>query len=97
MRVRHPAPLRQPTIVVITVDTPTPFRMSDVMAWLDEQLGRLERTQLLLPYRRLKARIESLVTDQRYNFMFGSLSVQDTMSDVLAGCSAFPARAGPSA
>ncbi len=45
--------------VVITVDTPTPFRMSDVMAWLDEQLGRLERTQFLLPYRRLKARIES--------------------------------------
>lgn len=70
--------------VVITVDTPTPFRMSDIMAWLDEQLGRLERTQFVLPYRRLKARIESLATDQRYNFMFGSLSVQDTMSDVLA-------------
>ena len=46
------------------------------MSWLDEQLGRLERTQFLLPYRRLKARIESLATDQRYNFMFGSLSVQ---------------------
>ncbi len=69
---------------VITVDTPTPFRMSDVTAWLDEQLGKLERTQFMLPYRRLKARIESLVTDQRYNFMFGSLSVQDTMGDVLA-------------
>jgi hypothetical protein len=70
--------------VVITVDTPTPFRMSDVMSWLDEQLGRLERNQFLLPYRRLKSRIESLATDQRYNFMFGSLSVQDTMADVLA-------------
>jgi len=70
--------------MVISVDTPTPFRMSDVMSWLDEQLGRLERTQFLLPYRRLKARIESLATDQRYNFMFGSLSVQDTMGDVLA-------------
>jgi uncharacterized protein len=70
--------------MVITVDTPTPFRMSDVMAWLDEQLGRLERTQFLLPYRRLKARIESLAADQRYNFMFGSLSVQDTMGEVLA-------------
>ncbi|HMH65060.1 MAG TPA: ATP-binding protein, partial [Rhizomicrobium sp.] len=41
--------------LVITVDTPTPFRMSDVTAWLDEQLGRLERNQFLLPYRRLKA------------------------------------------
>ena len=81
--------------MVITVDTPTPFRMSDVMAWLDEQLGRLERTQFLLPYRRLKARIESLVTDQRYNFMFGSLSVQDTMSDVLARLFRVPGEGRP--
>ena len=81
--------------MVITVDTPTPFRMSDVTAWLDEQLGRLERTQFLLPYRRLKARIESLVTDQRYNFMFGSLSVQDTMSDVLARLFRVPSEGRP--
>jgi len=81
--------------MVITVDTPTPFRMSDVMAWLDEQLGRLERSQFLLPYRRLKARIESLATDQRYNFMFGSLSVQDTMSDVLARLFRVPGEGRP--
>jgi DNA helicase HerA-like ATPase len=37
-----------------------------------------------LPYRRLKTQIESLVADQRYNFMFGSLTVQDTMTDVLS-------------
>jgi DNA helicase HerA-like ATPase len=80
---------------VITVDTPTPFRMSDVIGWLDEQLGRLERTQFMLPYRRLKARIESLATDQRYNFMFGSLSVQDTMSDVLARLFRVPGNGRP--
>ena len=81
--------------LVITVDTPTPFRMSDVTAWLDEQLGKLERTQFMLPYRRLKARIESLVTDQRYNFMFGSLSVQDTMGDVLARLFRVPGEGRP--
>jgi DNA helicase HerA-like ATPase len=81
--------------VVITVDTPTPFRMSDVMAWLDEQLGRLERSQFLLPYRRLRGRIESLATDQRYNFMFGSLSVQDTMSEVLARLFRVPSEGRP--
>ena len=80
---------------VITVDTPTSFRMSDVTAWLDEQLGKLERTQFMLPYRRLKARIESLVTDQRYNFMFGSLSVQDTMGDVLARLFRVPGEGRP--
>jgi DNA helicase HerA-like ATPase len=80
---------------VITVDTPTPFRMSDVIAYIDEQLGRLERNQFMLPFRRLKARIESLVTDQRYNFMFGSLSVQDTMGEVLARLFRVPAAGRP--
>jgi DNA helicase HerA-like ATPase len=80
---------------VITVDTPTPFRMSDVIAYIDEQLGRLERNQFMLPFRRLKARIESLVSDQRYNFMFGSLSVQDTMTEVLARLFRVPAQGRP--
>jgi hypothetical protein len=70
--------------LAISVDTPTPFRMSDVTAFMDEQLGKLQRTQSMLPYRRLKSRIEALVSDQRYNFMFGSLAIQDTMGDVLA-------------
>ncbi len=71
-------------IAVITVDTPAPFRLSDVIAYVEEQLGKLERTRATLPHRRLKARIESLVADQRYNFMFGSLTVQDTMTHVLS-------------
>ena len=71
-------------MAVITVDTPAPFRLSDVIAYLDDQLGRLERTRANLPYRRLKARIEQVVADQRYNFMFGGLTVQDTMTSVLS-------------
>jgi DNA helicase HerA-like ATPase len=71
-------------MAVITVDTPAPFRLSDVIAYLEEQLGKLERTRATLPYRRLKARIEQLVADQRYNFMFGGLTVQDTMTTVLS-------------
>lgn len=66
-----------------SVETPTPFRLSDVIAFIDEQLGKLERAQATLPYRRLKMRIESLASDARYSFMFGSLTVQDTMSEVL--------------
>jgi hypothetical protein len=68
----------------LTVETPTPFRLSDVIAHIDEQVGKLDRTQLTLPYRRLRSRIETMVADQRYNFMFGSLTVQDTMSEILS-------------
>ncbi len=74
----------QETGAVISVDTPTPFRLSDVTAYIDDRLGKLERTHLTLPYRRLKTQIESLVADARYNFMFGSLTIQDTMTDVLS-------------
>ena len=38
----------------------------------------------LAPYKRLKARIETISRDPRYAFMFGSLTVQDTMAQVLA-------------
>lgn len=67
----------------MSVDAPTPFRLSDVLSFLDDQLGKLDRTQATLPYRRLKNRIETLASDQRYSFMFGSLTVQDTMTDIL--------------
>ncbi len=79
-RVRKTAEVQR----TITVDTPIPFRLSDVTAYIDDELGKLDRTRLTLPFRRLKTQIESLVSDQRYNFMFGSLTVRDTMTDVLS-------------
>jgi len=79
----------------ITVDTPAPFRVSDVIAYIDNELGKLERTRIVVPYRRLKQRIETLVADQRYNFMFGSLTVQDTMTDVLSRLFRIPNQGRP--
>ncbi|HUD53535.1 ATP-binding protein [Parvibaculum sp.] len=79
----------------ITVETPTPFRLSDVVSYIDEQLGKLERTQATIPYRRLRARIETLVSDQRYSFMFGSLTVQDTMTDTLGRLFRVPSEGKP--
>lgn len=67
-----------------TVDTPVPYRMSDLMAMIDEIMGRLNRPQNLAPYRRLANRIETIMGDARYQFMFGSVSVRDTMTEVLS-------------
>ncbi|HWA61979.1 MAG TPA: DUF87 domain-containing protein [Caulobacteraceae bacterium] len=69
--------------MIITVDTPAPFRVSDIIAYIENELGKLERTRMIAPYRRLKSKLETLAVDQRYNFMFGSLTVEDTMTDVL--------------
>ena len=68
----------------ITVDTPVPFRLADIVAYIEEQLGkRLDRSLNTVPYKRLKSRVETLVSDPRYSFMFGSLMIEDTMVDVL--------------
>jgi DNA helicase HerA-like ATPase len=66
-----------------TVDTPTPFRLSDLTGYIDEQLGRLERPYPTLAYRRLKLRIEALAIDPRFGFMFGNPNMEDNMVDIL--------------
>jgi DNA helicase HerA-like ATPase len=79
----------------ITVDTPTPFRLSDVVAYIDEHLGRLERVRSTLPYRRLISRIEAFIADPRYGFMFGSLVIEDTMAETLGRIFRIPAGGQP--
>lgn len=69
---------------ISTVDSPTPFRLSDLISYIDEQLGKLERSRPTLAYRRLRSRIEQLTTDPRYAFMFGNPNMEDTMVDILA-------------
>jgi DNA helicase HerA-like ATPase len=66
-----------------TVDTPVPYRISDLTALIDERMGRLENKRDLQPYRALKGRIEAVTQDGRYAFMFGSLTVYDGMAQVL--------------
>lgn len=66
-----------------SVDIPTPYRMSDVARMIDVHMGKLDAQKDLGPYKRLKARIESIIQDPRFAFMFGSLTVQDNLSDVI--------------
>lgn len=67
-----------------TVDTPVPYRISDLMALIDERMGKLENKKDLAPYRNLKHRIEGISQDARYAFLFGSLTVYDGMAQVLS-------------
>src|SRR5690606_17908494 len=67
-----------------TVDTPVPYRISDLTGLIDERMGKLENKKDLSPYRMLKARIDAISQDGRYAFMFGSLTVYDGMTQVLS-------------
>ncbi len=67
-----------------TVDTPVPYRISDLTGLIDERMGKLENKRDLAPYRMLKNHIETISQDGRYGFMFGSLTVYDGMTQVLS-------------
>ncbi|MDX2155354.1 MAG: DUF87 domain-containing protein [Hyphomicrobiaceae bacterium] len=67
-----------------TVDTPVPYRISDLTSLIDERMGKLENKRDIGPYRNLKTRFETLSLDPRYAFMFGSLTVYDGMAQILS-------------
>lgn len=78
-----------------TVDTPVPYRISDLTNLIDERMGRLENRKDLAPYRALKTRIETFVQDSRYSFMFGSVTVYDGMTQVLSRIFRVPVNGKP--
>lgn len=67
-----------------TVDTPVPYRVSDLTTLIDERMGKLENKRDLTPYRQLKQHIDAISQDSRFAFMFGSLTVYDGMAQVLS-------------
>ncbi len=67
-----------------TVDTPVPYRISDLTSLLDERMGKLENKKDLSPYRNIKQKIDQISQDPRYGFMFGSLTVHDSMAQILS-------------
>jgi DNA helicase HerA-like ATPase len=87
--------LRRATDVKYTADTPVPYRMSDVIAMIDERMGKLENKRDLSPYRNIKARLEAICADPRYAFMFGSLTVYDGMAQILGRIFRVPVNSKP--
>ena len=79
----------------ITVDTPVPYRLTDLHQLLDEAMGRLDKPESLTPYRWLKSRLEVLTADSRFAFMFGGISVQDNMVKILARLLRMPVNGRP--
>lgn len=68
----------------VTVDTPVPYRLSDVLRAIDAAMGRLEKPEHSIAYLRLKSRIEALSNDRRFAFMFSGMVVKDNMVEILS-------------
>jgi DNA helicase HerA-like ATPase len=73
-----------PKTTGFTVDTPVPYRLQDLVALIDERMGKLENRSSRMNFHRLIMRIETVRNDPRYAFMFENANVGgDTMADVL--------------
>lgn len=67
-----------------TVDTPVPYMLQDLIALIDERMGRLENRVGRMHYHRLITRIEAIRNDPRYGFMFENANVGgDVMGEIL--------------
>jgi hypothetical protein len=68
-----------------TVDTPVPYRISDVQRFLDMAMGSLNRPENVTAYQSVSARLQALQADARYAFVFGHrLTVRDELSAILS-------------
>src|SRR6266436_5611985 len=79
-----------------TVDTPVPYRLVDVIALIDERMGKLENRSSRIIYHKLISRIDSVRNDPRYTFMFDNANVGgDTMAEVIGHLFRLPANGRP--
>ena len=75
-----------------TGDTPVPYRLADLVALIDERMGKLENRSSRMIYHKLIQRIETVRNDPRYAFMFDNANVGgDTMGETLRQLFRLPA------
>ena len=67
----------------ISADTPLPYRMTDLFALIEEEIGMLDGRHDRLVLKSLKSRLDALVNDPRYRFMFSARTVDDNMADII--------------
>ncbi|MFP3544503.1 DUF87 domain-containing protein [Rhizobium sp. SIMBA_035] len=79
----------------ITADTPVPYRMADLLALIDERIGRLEGRAEKPFLRSLKMRIIAAINDPRYHFMFSNNTISDTITETVAQIFRIPGEGRP--
>jgi DNA helicase HerA-like ATPase len=82
--------------VSVTVDTPVPFRVYDLLRIISEEMGRLDKPDTSAPYLRLMTQLESLRSDPRFAFMFTDwFSTRDTLPQIVGRLLRIPGEGKP--
>jgi DNA helicase HerA-like ATPase len=67
-----------------TADTPVPYRIADLLALIDERIGKLDGRSEKPYLRSLKLRLVAAINDPRYHFMFTSNTISDTINETIS-------------
>ncbi|HZU90172.1 MAG TPA: ATP-binding protein [Stellaceae bacterium] len=79
-----------------TIDTPAPYRLSDVIRHVETAMGSLNRPENAAAYQAVKNRVAALQADARYGFVFGSrLAVRDELAEILSHLFRIPVAGRP--
>ncbi|MGB3319977.1 MAG: DUF87 domain-containing protein [Sphingopyxis granuli] len=79
----------------ITVDSPIPYLLSDLLSILTNEMGKLDKATSSAPFMRIKGKIEEMRADPRYNFMFSGMLVADTMANFIGKIFRLPSDGRP--
>ncbi len=79
----------------LTADTPVPYRIADLLALIDERIGRLEGRSEKPYLRALKVRVQAAINDPRYEFMFSSNTIHDTIAQTISHIFRIPGEGRP--
>ncbi|MQX36038.1 ATP-binding protein [Roseospira navarrensis] len=95
MEAKRKSPVGQKNPEEVTVDTPIPYRLSDLRRALDDQVGNLNRSEDVRPYLRLINRLDGLMGDPRFAFMFSGTLMRISMVDVISSLLRMPTDGAP--
>lgn len=82
-------------ISAFSADTPTRYRMSDLLALIDERMGSLEHQAAISIHRRLRGRLDARLRDHRYDFMFGPEAAETELAAVISRLFRLPVAGKP--
>ena len=68
----------------MTSDTPVPYRIADLIDLLEDEIGSLDGAARRGPLRTLKSRLEAVINDPRFGFLFASKNTADRLLQTLS-------------
>ncbi len=78
-----------------TADTPVPYRITELLALIEERIGLLDGKAERPYLRALKNRLDSLVGDPRFQFMFSQKTMEDSIMSTVSHIFRIPQNGKP--